>query len=259
MRTSFEGLWAGLREALQRGLPALRTPGRGFVAAALLGGAAAGCGLISSNIFDVTIGLSSQPYAYDFGSTTGKVPSPTCPSSPDPCQTVASQVPMGSNGRCDTAVTPAACAVDVTIVRPSTLNLSMDSSFASSIGSKAVRFVHTIDLAYGVTQNTTTFDLPPMQLYIGPSGSKLPGDQGVVAVGMIQAITHMTLIPEGSQHIIIAEGTPAHDKFAYYVQNPMVPFVLMVVATKTVRGGDALPAGKIQLVIKPAITVGLPQ
>ncbi len=228
-------------------------------AAAVLGGAV-GCGLISSNIFDVTIGLSSQTYGHDFGTaTTSKAPTISCPASPDPCGALAGQIPGASNGHCDQTQAPAVCAADVSVVLPSTVNLSMDSSFASSVGSKAVRFVHTIDLAYGVNMNTTTFDIPALQLYIGPSGAKLPTDQGVVALGTLQAIPRGTLIPAGSQHVTILEGTAAHDKFAYYVQNPMVPFVLMVATTKTVRGGDPIPAGKIQLVIKPSITVGLPQ
>ena len=104
-----------------------------------------------------------------------------------------------------------------------------------------------------------TFDIPALQLYIGPSGAKQPTDQGVVALGTLQPIPRGTLIPAGSQHVTILEGTAAHDKFAYYVQNPMVPFVLMVATTTTVRGDDPIPAGKIQLVIKPSITVGLPQ
>ena len=236
-----------------------RRLGLGILAAALVGGVAAGCGLISSNIFDITIGLSSQTYGHDFGNNSGNAPSITCPVTPDPCPTLASQIPGGSNGRCDTGTAPSVCAADVTVVLPSTINLSMDASFASSIGSKAVRFVHTIDLAYSVSQNTTTFDIPAMQLYIGPSGATKPTDQGVVALGMFQPLARMTTIPvSGAQHIIINEGTPAHEKFSYYVQNPMVPFVLMVVATKKVRGGEPIPGGKIQLVIKPSITVGLP-
>ena len=229
----------------------------GTLAAAALGVGAAGCGLISSNIFDITIGLSSQTYGHDFGTTSGKVPKIACPATPDPCGALAGQVPGASNGRCDEALK--VCAADVSVVLPSTVNLSMDSSFASSVGSKAVRFVHTIDLAYGVNMNSTTFDIPPLQLYIGPSGAKQPTDQGVVALGTLQAIPRGTLIPAGSQHVTILEGTAAHDKFAYYVQNPMVPFVLMVATKTTVRGDDPIPAGKIQLVIKPSITVGLPQ
>lgn len=232
---------------------------RGALAAGLVAATALGCGLISSNIFDITIGLSSQTYGHDFGSTSGKAPTISCPVTPDPCGSLTTQIPGASNGRCDSSQSPSVCAADVSVVLPSTVNLSMDSSFASSVGSKAVRFVHTIDLAYGVNMNTTTFDIPALQLYIGPSGAKQPTDQGVVSLGTLQAIKAGTLIPEGSQHVTILEGTAAHDKFAYYVQNPMVPFVLMVATTKTVRGGDPIPAGKIQVVIKPSITVGLPQ
>ncbi len=236
----------------------LGTRALGTLYAAALGVGAVGCGLISSNIFDITIGLSSQTYGHDFGApTANKVPKIACPATPDPCGALAGQVPGASNGRCDEALK--VCAADVSVVLPSTVNLSMDSSFASSVGSKAVRFVHTIDLAYGVNMNSTTFDIPALQLYIGPSGAKQPTDQGVVALGTLQPIPRGTLIPAGSQHVTILEGTAAHDKFAYYVQNPMVPFVLMVATTTTVRGDDPIPAGKIQLVIKPSITVGLPQ
>jgi hypothetical protein len=86
------------------------------VSATLLGGAVVGCGLISSNIFDVTIGLSSQTYGHDFGSTTGNAPSITCPVTPDPCGALATQIPGGSNGHCDLSTSPSVCAADVSVV-----------------------------------------------------------------------------------------------------------------------------------------------
>jgi hypothetical protein len=245
----------------RQGRQGLGTLVRGLVAAAAVGSVGAGCGLINSNIFDVTIALGSQPYSANFGpvpANPSTVPSLACPQSPDPCAQLATQVPNASNGRCDTTKSPSSCEADVSVVLPTTINLSMDKSFASSVGGKVVQFVHTIDLAYGVTQNTATFDIPAMQLYIGPSGTKTPTDQGVVALGTIAAIPKGQTSAAGSSHITIMEGTPAHDKFAYYVQNPMVPFVLMVVATKTVHGGDAMPGGVLQLLISPSITVGLP-
>ena len=80
-----------------------------MVCAALLASApwVVGC---SSNIFDVTVDLSTEAYHADFGSTTGNIPSVACdPSAPSVCkygQTVDTNVPAATGIPATVSVTP---------------------------------------------------------------------------------------------------------------------------------------------------------
>jgi len=233
-------------------------------AAVLAAGAAAGCGLLSTNIFDFTVKLTTQVYSQDFGMATGKVPTVACTSQTDPCSQVASQLATSvpnakATGRCNTTVAPNQCVADLNVTLAYPLTLAEDQSFASSLGGKVIDIVNTIDLAYGVPTNTTTFNIPEMQLYIGPSGAQSATDAGVELIDKIPAIARGTTIPDASRHIILAEGTKARDQFIYYIKNPQKPFVLLLVTKPTVKGGDDMPAGKLELRLTPSITVGLPR
>lgn len=233
-----------------------------FAGAALaLGGGALGCGLISADIFDTSIRLQTQTYTMNLGNNTGKVPTAACTAQTDACSMAASGITLGPGstvaGRCDT--TTKTCSAEVTAVLTYPVTLSDDQSFATSVGGKAVNVVRTIELSYGVTMNTTTVNLPESDLYIGPQNAQKPTDQGVVFIDKIPAIARGTQIPEGSRKISIADGTEARTKFIYYVQNPKVPFVLMLVSKPVIKANEDLPAGKLELKLTPTVVVGLPR
>lgn len=230
-------------------------------AAALLGLTGFGCGLISADIFDFPITLQTQTYTLNLGTNSGKVPTAACTTETDNCSQAASGITLGPGstvvGKCDPAAR--SCTAEVTAVLTYPVTLAEDQSFATSVGGKAVNVVRSIELSYGVPTNMTTVDLPISDLYIGPQNAKSPTDQGVVLIDKIAAIPRGTTIPDGSRKITIADGTPAREKFVYYVQNPKVPFVLMLVTKPVVRAMQDLPAGKLELKLTPKIIVGLPR
>jgi hypothetical protein len=231
------------------------------LAALALGSAALGCGLISADIFDIPITLQAQTYTLNLGNNTGKVQPVPCRAEMDNCALAASGITLGAGstvaGKCDTAAMT--CTAEVTAVLTYPVTLAEDQSFATSVGGKAVNAVRTIEFSYGVPTNTTTVDLPTSDLYIGPQNAKTPADQGVVFIDKIPAIARGTTIPDGSRKIAIADGTPAREKFIYYVQNPRVPFVLMLVTKPVVRANQDMPAGRLELKLTPKIVVGLPR
>ena len=66
------------------------------------------------------------------------------------------------------------------------------------------------------------------------------------------------MIADKSRKIVVQAGTPAFERFSYYLSNPKVPFLLMLSGKPTVKAGDDLPSGKVDVSITPAFTVGLP-
>lgn len=264
-----------LHESLSSSSPAAeQRPGRGLLSgrkarrgalaalsALVLSGAAVGCGLISADIFDIPIRLQTQTYTLNLGNNTGKVPTAPCTAQADNCSAAAQGITLGPGstvtGVCDT--TAKSCTAQVNAVLTYPVTLADDQSFATSVGGKVVNAVRSIELAYGVTTNTTTVNLPESDLYIGPQNAQKPTDQGVVFIDKIPPIARGTTIPEGSRKITIADGTEARTKFVYYVQNPKVPFVLMLVTKPVVRAMEDLPAGKLELKLTPTVVVGLPR
>lgn len=229
-----------------------------------LGAAGIGCGLISADILDITFKLSTVSYAPDFGNSTGTVPIVQCTNMPTACSQAADQVKTQvqnatATGRCDMAVQPAQCVVDLGVALTYPITLANDQSFATSVGGKLVSAVRSIQLDYAIPSNTTNLALPEMQLYIGPQNAKSPTDKDVVFIDKIPPLAKGMTLPAGQRSIKIADGTQARERFVYYVQNPTTPFVLLLTAAPTVKGGEPVPAGKLDLKITPVFTVGLPR
>lgn len=219
----------------------------------------AACGLISTNILDKTFELSTQKFSLDFGSTTGKVPTVACTIAGDPkCSTLATQVSAAggtATGICDTVTK--ACGADIAVTKSYPVTLSNDPTFVQTVGSKAIAIVKAIELHYGAN-NASTVNLPEMDLYIGPETAKSPADKDVYLIDKIPAIAKGSVVADKSRKIIVQAGTPAFERFSYYLSNPKVPFLLMISGKPTVKAGEDLPSGKVDITITPAFTVGLP-
>lgn len=228
----------------------------GAVCAALLVSA---CGIISTNILDKTFSLSAQKFSMDFGATTGKVPTVTCASAGDSaCATLGSQVSAAggsATGMCDTSTK--ACYANISVTKSYPVSLSNDASFAQTVGSRAISVVKAIELNYSAN-NGSTVNLPDMNLYIGPETAKNVTDKDVVLIDKIPGIPKGTSVPSGTRKIVVPSGTPAFERFSYYLQNPKVSFLLLMTATPTVRAGEDLPKGQVEISVTPAFTVGLP-
>lgn len=216
------------------------------------------CGIVSSNILDKTFALGDRKFGVDFGNTTGKVPSVACSSAGDPtCATLASQVTVSggtTSGVCDTAART--CYANIAITKSTPITLSNEPSFAQTVGAKAITIVKAIEIQY-TTNNASTVSLPDLNLYIGPETAKTAKDNGVVLIGKIPAIAANTQLKEPGK-IVVPSGTPAFERFSYYLQNAKVPFNLLVEAAPTVRAGNDLPKGVLDVTVTPAFTVGIP-
>ncbi len=219
-----------------------------------------GCGLIDANILDVPVHLQTQTYAHDFGTTMGTVPSIPCSAQLATCQAIDNQIKDAQvTGVCDGSV----CYAQANLTLTYTVNLASDPAFQSSVNQKLIQGVRTIDLAYGMPKNTLTFDIPEMEVYVGPQNAQSRTDPGVLQIGTIGPIKRGTPFADGSQHLVVADPSAARTQLVADVMNPKVPFVFLL-ATSTsnppkVKAGDPVPAGALQLDISPTITVGIPR
>jgi hypothetical protein len=234
-------------------------PAAGALVCLALGG---GC----SDVFDVDVDLQQASFTVDFGSFQGTVPAVACDASaPATCtaaavgaQALAEQSGVGPTdtqitGSCDAATSQCYALVDTHTA------VSIDTLTGNSLGTRLARhgtsFVHTIDVRYTVPANTLAFDLPSVDVFIGPPGSSVDTDSGVTAAGTLAPIAAGTTFTQ-MRHLVVGDGTPAHA----LVEDSMRaerPIVVILQASPRADAGARLPTGTLQVVVYPRITVGL--
>jgi hypothetical protein len=230
----------------------MRVVGAGLV----LGAATGGCGLL-----DIPITLQTQSYMANFGSSSGTVSAVPCTAQTDPCMAAAQQVSQSTSGSgamvtgiCDTAAQSCTAQLNATVAYP--VDLSKDQSFNNGVAGKVVTVVKSISLKYGVPTNTTTFNIPQLDLYIAPQGVTQIPDSRAVFVDKIPSIAKRMTLPDDSGTITIQTNTPAGAIFVDSIKNPSKPFTLLINTKPVVRAGDPLPAGQLTVRVTPQITVG---
>jgi hypothetical protein len=221
--------------------------------------AGAGCGLFD---FDVT--LAKQTFALDFGQQTGTMPAIACDASAGACDAAASftvDTSMTSGVPSDVAVTlgcdsaSSQCFAQVTARAVQTVGVIQDDSFSSKVERHSLGFVKVGDVAYTIPANTLTFDIPKVDVYVGPAGSTLETDAGVALLGSTDPIAAgaTTTTP---LHLIIGDDNPARPVIEHAVEHKQ-DFVFIVVASPRMNAGNPVPAGSIQIEVTPKLVVGL--
>src|SRR5262249_26544654 len=130
-----------------------------------------------------------------------------------------------------------------------------DDSFTSKIERHALGFVKVADVAYTIPANTLTFDIPSVDVYAGPAGATRETDPGVALLGSTGPIAAGTTTTS-EQHLIVKDDNPARPVIEHAVEHKQ-DFVFIVVASPRMNAGNPVPAGSIQIVVAPKLTVGL--
>jgi hypothetical protein len=219
----------------------------------------------SSDIFDVTVDLSSEAYHTDFGCTNGNIPSVACdPSAPTVCatgQTVDTDATAATGVPANVSVTPGCDAssdlcfaqVMARVVYP--VNVLQDDNFTTKVAQRTISLVRLADLAYTVPIDTLTFAVPAVDIYVGPAGTMSETDPGVVSVGSTAPIPAATPVTS-PLHLTIADGSPARTLIERSVQAEQT-FVFVVTLAPRIAAGDPIPAGAIEVDLFPQIQLGL--
>jgi len=239
-----------------------RRPGA-FVA--LLITAAAGC---SVDVFDVDVNLAAQSFALDFGQQTGTVPTASCDDTI--VQEVCGSTPAVAVDTSSTTGVPSdvevalgcdagtrQCFVQASAHASQAVNVLQDDDFTTRVERNMLSFVQLADVAYTIPSNTLTFDIPQIDIYAGPAGSRRETDPGVALVGSTQPIAAGTVVTD-PLHVIIDNDTPARPVIEDAIEHQQ-EFVFIVVANPRLDAGAPIPAGAVQIDVFPKLVVGIPR
>lgn len=236
-------------------------------AAALLAASSA-CDALSNAlsydyVFDEQVVIQSIPPA-----TTQTVPDVACtPGASDPCAIPG--LPPGSPAvACDGA--EGRCAATYVLAMPVPVDLRQARS---PVPDEVLRFgidrvtIHRV--AYGVLENTLTTATPELEVFVGPESAQATTDPGVVKLGALAPIPAMskdcadtpnTADPRAKSVPVCdlqltSEGQTA---LAERVKSfKTAPFKLFAAATLRAEAGSPMPAGTIQLFLRPTVRFSL--
>jgi hypothetical protein len=220
----------------------------------------------SRDVFDTTIELSSHAFTADFGAQSGTVPTVECdPVAPGVCgsgqvvqvaaegaPTTAVSVSLG----CDPASRQCYAQADASLAYE--LSVLNDDAFVTKVERRALTFVRVVDIEYALPVNTLTFDVARVDVFAGPSGSRVETDAGVVLIDGIDGVAAgQTIARDPSRTLTLQDDSPARSLIESSIR-AQEPFVLIVRVSPRVEAGGPVPAGAFQVDLFPKIVVGLP-
>jgi hypothetical protein len=215
----------------------------------------------SSDIFDVTVHLATQTYQLDFGNATGTVPTVTCRAGMlSTCElqqraTVTATMGPGNivvEPGCDS--TTSRCFVEATARVTYDVDVLQDSDFVTKVERHSAWTVKSVSLAYTLPTNTLTFDVPKIDVYVGPPGTTTENDPDVAFVDSTAPVPAGTTFTD-PQQLTVAAGSPARDLIVSSVESKRT-IVFVVVAKPRIEAGAPIPAGALELDVYPSLLLG---
>jgi hypothetical protein len=242
------------------------------VAAAAL--VAAGCNLVDSHGVHVGYSFDPQHFTENLGdpTTAQTVPQVACTSgaSPDQCTQAATtaNIPMT---QAQVTCQSGTCGATAAVLLPQKIDLR---NAMTSLPSEAVQFgidSVTIDkIEYWVASNTLNLATPPVDLWVAPDTAKDINDPAAVKLGTVAPLPAKSSTcadPMDTQGDTAAMGHAVCDvpltdagtmALQQYIKNYMkAPFQIFVHATLTAPGGSPMPAGMLDLYVRPSVTLSI--
>jgi hypothetical protein len=224
---------------------------------------AAGCNLVGTNTLSIDYSFDPQEYRKDLGNTMGNFPSVACTATNDPCSQAAMALPSGITTNCDT--TAKQCRANAEVLLNYPIDLSMQSTFPQSAISVGINFVNIKKVEYWVVSNTLTVSTPPVDLYVAPASAK---DQTMgTLLGSISPLSPKSAACSDARDSDSAAGSlmvcdvtlnqAGVDALANFAKDYKTEFQIIAHATVTAEGGEPIPAGAIDFVVRPVISIGI--
>jgi hypothetical protein len=220
-----------------------------------------GAAACSSDVFDVNVKLSPQTYQLDFGNATGTIPTVTCGAGmPSVCDVQQRATATATPGPTDVTVntgcdaTTNRCFVAATARLTYTVDVLQDNDFVTKVERHSAWIVKSVNLAYTVPSNTLTFDVPKIDVYVGPPGTTKETDANVAFVDSTEPIAAGTTFTN-PQQLTVSQGSPARDLIVSSVESKQ-SMVFVVVLSPRIEAGAPIPAGALELDIYPSLVLG---
>jgi hypothetical protein len=202
--------------------------------------AAAGCGLIDPNI--TAVGFDLPTRSYEINATGFNLPADN--SIAIPCTT--NEQCVVSPFVCDNSV----CTAVVPVTQSTEMNLGQE---APELGSVTGTVDISIDrIGFAVTTNTLNVDLPPVLLYMAPSGVTDPADPRAMLFGTVPSV------PAGQTtngQVQLSSNSDA--VFKTFTHDLSMPFSFIASTTVKVASGAGVPSGRVVFSINGRLSASL--
>jgi hypothetical protein len=199
-----------------------------------------GCGLINTDITKVRFALPSRTYQFN---ATGFTVA-TDNSVAIPCTTDAEC--LTTPFVCDTGV----CTAVFPVTQHTEMNLKQEASELSGVTSVVDISIESI--SYSVTTNTLNVDLPPVQIFLAPSGVTDPADPRAMLFGTVPSVAAGDT---ASGEVILAANAGA--VFKSFTRDLNTPFTFIAATTVKIASGSGIPSGQLVVSVTGVLSASL--
>ncbi|HKA86186.1 MAG TPA: hypothetical protein VKE22_00920 [Haliangiales bacterium] len=205
----------------------------------VLGVVAVGCGLISSDVTNISLALPPQDFRID--SSDWRMPpgaTPIIPCAGD-CSALSAAVCTQQN--CSVACgSDSVCYAKVTISLKNDFDLARDAPSYHQVSTLPAVSVTVQSVTFDISENTLNLATPSLSVYFGPTSITGPNDPGAELVGTIPAV------PAGQTgHFPVAFSSNGPDIVKKYMDDFHTPFRAIIFGVVIVHGGQASPTGRM--------------
>jgi len=235
---------------------------------------AAGCNLVDSKGLHVGYSFDAQHFTENLGdpNSAKTVPQVACVpgASPDMCAQAAQAAGIDMSMVQVTCQT-ASCGATASFTLPQKIDLR---NAMTSLPSEAVQFgidsVAIDRIAYWVASNTLDVATPVIDLWVAPDAAKDITDPAAVKLGTVASLPAKSstcadavdpkgdAMSNGKQVCDVPLTDAGQRALAQYIKDYMkAPFQIFVHATLTAPGGSPMPAGMLDLFVRPSVTLSI--
>ncbi len=205
----------------------------------VLGVVAAGCGLISTDVTSVTLGLPPQDFRID--SSDWRLPPGTTPVIPCAGDCTALSAAVCGQENCTAACgSDSVCYAKVPISLKNDFDLARDAPSYQQVSMLPAVSVTVQSVTFDISENTLNLDTPSLAVYFGPTSITGPNDPGAELVGMIPAVA-----AGQTGRFPVTFSANGSDIVKKYMDDFRTPFRAIVYGEIVVHGGQASPTGRM--------------
>jgi hypothetical protein len=243
---------------------------------ALVAAAAAlsGCSLIDSSALSIGYTFDPQEFKQTIGDerSTATLPRVACTPGemPDPCAAVNAQLPMGSPAvSCDG--TRMECVASMEVRLPQEVDLrSAKTPVPDEVVKLGASTVGIDRVNYWAATNTLNVATPPIDIYVAAATARDERDPTAVKLGSIASLPAKSKAcgdPQDPSDDAVKQGQTVcsmpltkagQDALAAFIKNfRNAPFQIIVRATLTATAETPVPAGTIDVFVRPRVIFGI--
>jgi hypothetical protein len=236
--------------------------------------ALAGCSLVDSSALNIGYTFDPQEFKQSIGDerSTATMPRVACAPGemPDPCAAVNAQLPAGSPmASCDG--TKMECVATMDIRLPQQVDLrSAKTPVPDQVVQLGASTVGIDRVNYWAATNTLNVPTPPIDIYVAAATARDEHDPSAVKLGSIASLPAKSRAcgdPQDPNDDAVKMGQTVcsmpltkagQDALAGFIKNfRNAPFQIIVRATLTAGADTPVPAGTIDVFVRPRVIFGI--